>query len=230
MTIDVIALGRFMARFSYEDLSAVCLDLGSGLDELYLQGKKEFSQALVLRMGRAGRQDDFMAIAEKQRPDLDWSEVTRQSFQDKMVYNHCWGCGPTNGQGLQIKSYWQGEEAVSFYYPKSQQKAGPEHLLNGGIIATIIDCHCVCTAIADAYLRQDREIGTLPIIWYATASLKVDYLQPTPIEGPVNLRARIKSSTERKTIITCDVTFQDKVRASAELVAVRVPESWLELS
>jgi acyl-coenzyme A thioesterase PaaI-like protein len=230
MTIDVIALGRFMARFSYEDLSAVCFDLVSGLDELYLQGKKEFSQALVLRMGRAGRLDDFMAIVEKQRPDLDWSEVTRQSFQDRMVYNHCWGCGPTNDQGLQIKSYWQGEEAVSFYYPKSQQKAGPEHLLNGGIIATIIDCHCVCTAIADAYRRQDREIGTLPIIWYATASLKVDYLQPTPIEGPVKLRARIKSSTERKTIMTCDVTFQDKVRASAELVAVRVPESWLELS
>ena len=225
-----------MARFSYEDLSAVCLDLGSGLDELYLQGKKEFSRALVLRMGRAGRLDDFMAIAEKQRPDLDWSEVkgnrekARQSFQDRMVYNHCWGCGPTNGQGLQIKSYWQGEEAVSIYQPKSHQKAGPEHLLNGGIIATIIDCHCVCTAIAYAYRQQDREIGTLPIIWYATASLKVDYLQPTPIEGPVKLRARIKSSTKRKTIMTCDVTFQDKVRASAELVAVRVPESWLELS
>lgn len=236
MAIDMKPMGRYLAHFSFEELRALCQELGIGFDELYLRGKNEFSHALVIRMANTGRHDDFFAMAEKVRPDLDWSDLkdaqrrSQQSFQDKMLYNHCWGCGPANGQGLQIKSYWQGEEAVSTFHPLPQHMAGPEHILNGGIIATIIDCHCVCTAIADAYRRQGREIGTTPIIWYATASMQINYRRPTPIEGPVLLQARIKSFAERKSVVTCDLISQDEVKASAELVAVRVPDSWLEVS
>ena len=103
-------------------------------------------------------------------------------FQDTMPYNHCWGCGPTNSQGLQLKSYWEGEEAVSAFQPQPYHMAGPAHFLNGGIIATIIDCHRINTAMAHAYYEQGREIGSSPIIWFATASLvecKV-YLKQSP--------------------------------------------------
>ncbi|UCG26568.1 MAG: PaaI family thioesterase [Chloroflexota bacterium] len=154
--------------------------------------------------------------------------MTRRSFQEKLNYGECWGCSPVNGQGLQIKSYWEGEEAIATFQPEPQYIAGPKHIVNGGIVATIVDCHCANTAIADSYRREGREIGSLPIIWYVTASLKVDYLCPMLIAGPVVLRARIESFSERKTIVTCDVYSQEKICASGNVLAVRVPGSWFE--
>ncbi len=144
------------------------------------------------------------------------------AFQDQMRGNYCWGCGSLNEQGLRIRSYWSGDEAVCTWKPKVYHSAGPQHILNGGIIATIIDCHCVCTAIAAAYRAENREIGTEPLIWYVTGSLQVKYLRPTPIDEPVVLRAQIKEMNERKTFLSCSLLARGKECAYGEVVAVRV--------
>ena len=47
-----------------------------------------------------------------------------------------------------------GDEAVSTFTPQPFHMAGPTNVLNGGIIGTVIDCHCICTAFADAYRRE----------------------------------------------------------------------------
>lgn len=73
------------------------------------------------------------------------------AFQDQIPDNNCYGCGPGNREGLRIKSFWDGEAAVCTYRPEHHHSAGPPQFLNGGIIATLIDCHSVCTAIANAY-------------------------------------------------------------------------------
>ena len=101
-------------------------------------------------------------------------------FQDEIPDNHCWGCGSRNPYGLPIKSHWLGEEAVCSWQPEEHHAAGPKHILNGGIIATLIDFHFICTAIAAAYRAEGREMNSPPPIWYATASLKVSYLRPAP--------------------------------------------------
>ena len=155
-------------------------------------------------------------------------DIQRKAFQDRIQGNHCWGCGNLNSRGLQIKSYWSGEESVCDWRPQEYHMAGPPHILNGGIIATVIDCHCVCTAIASAYLAAGREIGTGEPIWYATASLNVSYKSPTPIVEEVSLRARVKDVTERKTLLTCTLYAEGEERARAELLAVRVPLEWME--
>ena len=54
-------------------------------------------------------------------------------------YKDCFGCGPENLKGLQIKSFWDGKQAICRW------KAEPHHngvkgILNGGIIASLIDC------------------------------------------------------------------------------------------
>jgi len=33
------------------------------------------------------------------------------AIQDQMTGNHCWGCGADNPEGLQLKSFWDGERA-----------------------------------------------------------------------------------------------------------------------
>jgi acyl-coenzyme A thioesterase PaaI-like protein len=83
------------------------------------------------------------------------------SFQELMPGNHCWGCGSLNERGLGIQSRWQepGQVAVCDWTPSPEHMAGPTSVVNGGIIATLVDCHSVCTAIANGYLSEGREIG-----------------------------------------------------------------------
>ena len=150
------------------------------------------------------------------------------SFQDQIPDNLCYGCGPGNEHGLRIKSFWEGDESVSTFMPQSFHTAGPEQFLNGGIIATIIDCHCVCTAIAGHYRREGRAIGTTPLIWCVTASLKIDYVRPVPIDMPVTLRARILETERKKTRLSCSVFSGSQECAKGEVLAIRVPPSWSE--
>ena len=149
------------------------------------------------------------------------------SIQEQIPDNYCWGCGSLNEHGLGIKSYWSGDESVCTWQPVGHFMAGPQHILNGGIIASLIDCHCICMAMAAAYKEEGRAIGTPPLIWYATASIQVTYRRPTPINEPVTLRARITDITERKTVLTCSVSTKGEDCATGELVAVRVPPEWL---
>jgi acyl-coenzyme A thioesterase PaaI-like protein len=148
------------------------------------------------------------------------------AIQDAIPHNRCWGCGTLNPRGLQIKSYVEGEETVCRFTPSKEHMAGPPHVLNGGIIATVIDCHGVCTAIAHAYRAAGRELGSEPLIWCVTASMKVDYLAPTPIDPPVELRARVREAKGRKRVVECTLRSGGKECARGEVIAVEVPPQW----
>lgn len=149
------------------------------------------------------------------------------SIQDQIPANHCFGCGPQNDQGLQIKSYWTGDdESRCQFMPEPQHCAGPTYYLNGGIIATIIDCHTICTAIADGYRQAGREVGSGEKIWYATGKLDVQYKAPAAIDQPVTLEAKIVERGAKKTVLHCTLTSGERVCATADVIAVRVPDNW----
>lgn len=158
-----------------------------------------------------------------------------QYFQDALQGNHCYGCGTINPQGLGIKSYWQdAQHAVCAFSPQPHHCAAPTHFLNGGIIATIIDCHCICTAIAHAFKQQDRDIfdvaehsklDTVP--WYATGTLNLNYLRPVAIDQPLLLIARVDEETDKQLTISCQLKSQHKTCVEASVVAVRVPSAWM---
>jgi acyl-coenzyme A thioesterase PaaI-like protein len=142
-----------------------------------------------------------------------------------MVDNHCWGCGADNPDGLHLKSFWDGRTAVARFRPDPMFAAGPRHILNGGIIATLLDCHGVCTAIARAYDDEGRAMGSDPEIWCATASMTVDYLRPTPIGEDVELTAEVVD-VDGATTVACVLSCAGKDRARATVRAVRVPAEW----
>jgi len=127
---------------------------------------------------------------------------------------------------MQIKSHWDGEVSTCTYLPRPEQSAGPTHLLYGGAIASLIDCHCVGTAMANYYGLEGREIGSDPQIWCVTGRLTVNYLMPTPIDKPVELRAVITDCAEKKTILKCTVRSGNDITAEGEVIAIRVPYSW----
>jgi len=148
------------------------------------------------------------------------------AIQDLIKDNFCWGCGADNEAGLQLKSEWVGDGATATWTPSPVHAAGPRHLVNGGIIATVLDCHSVCTAIADAYRREGREVGTDPEIWFATASMTVEYVRPTPLGAPLVLRSTVLDGDERQTSVECVLEAEGKERARARVEAVRVPAAW----
>jgi acyl-CoA thioesterase FadM len=82
--------------------------------------------------------------------------------------------------------------------------------------------------MAAAYQAEGREIGTEPLIWCATASLLITYLRPTPLGGPIDLRARVKELGEKKITVDCSVLANGEECARGEVVAVRVPADWAQ--
>lgn len=149
--------------------------------------------------------------------------MTKTYFQDYMNGNVCFGCGSENPDGLQIKSYWDGEEAVCNWTSKTKYH-GWEKVMNGGVLATLLDCHCMGTAMAAAYREEGRDLGTNPQYRYATAEITVRYLKPTPNDRPIELRAKVVKIKGRRTWLTCDVFVDDVKTAEAEANGVRVFE------
>ena len=160
------------------------------------------------------------------RDSVKGIEMPPIAFQDQIPDNLCYGCGPSNHDGLRIKSFWEGDESICVYQPERFHSAGPPQFLNGGIIATLIDCHSVGTAIANAYRMENRPIGSAPHIWCVTVNLNVTYLRPTPIGLPVTLRARVTEAGPKKTLMQCRLYSNSDECARGEVLAVRVPNSW----
>ena len=156
-------------------------------------------------------------------------EEMTKAFQDLIPNNRCWGCGNLNAGGLQLKSYWStpGETSSAIWTPQDVHSAGPKDVLNGGVISTLLDCQAVCTAIAHGYYKEGREIGEGEQIWYATGTLDVRFQAPTPIGGPVTLKAEVTESTEKRTNLRCTIEADGVETATAEVVAIRVPANWV---
>lgn len=145
-------------------------------------------------------------------------------FQDYMPGNVCFGCGNHNHHGLQIKSWWEEDVALCRWTPQEKYHGWP-NLLNGGILATLIDCHCMGTAMAFAYKHENRGLDSLPEYRYATGTLHIKYLKPTPNDQVLELRARVSAVKDRKTTLLCDCIVNGSKTAEAEVVAIRVYDS-----
>lgn len=99
----------------------------------------------------------------------------------------CFGCGPANVQGLHVRSFPDSARPgglVATWMPRPHHHAFA-HVLNGGIIGVVLDCHANWTA-ALAMMRAsgaDRPPATV------TADYEVRLLAPTPTDAPLTIRA-----------------------------------------
>jgi acyl-coenzyme A thioesterase PaaI-like protein len=154
--------------------------------------------------------------------------MSKKSIQDFYPDDvaQCYGCGRANEHGLQLKSYWDGDETVAVLQPRPYHTAIPGFVY-GGLIASLIDCHGTGTAAAAAYREAGREMGSQPAFRFVTASLKVDYLRPTPLGPPLEVRGTIEEIKGRKVVVGATVTVEGQVCARGQVVAVQMPEHML---
>lgn len=144
-------------------------------------------------------------------------------YDDDM--NQCYGCGQLNEHGLKIQSRWEGDEAVCRFTPKPYHTAIPGYVY-GGLIASLIDCHGTGTAAAAGYRQEGRPMDSEPRLRYVTASLNVEYLRPTPLEGTLELRARVREVKERKVVVAISLFAGGNECARGIVTAVRIPDNW----
>ena len=149
------------------------------------------------------------------------NDAIQDHYPDELA--HCYGCGRLNQRGHQLKSHWDGAETVAVFTPKPYHIAIPGYVY-GGLIASIIDCHGTGTAAAAAYREAGREMGSDPPFRFVTASLQVDYLRPTPLGVPLEIRGVVEEVSGRKVVVLATVSAEGEICARGRVVAVQMPE------
>lgn len=87
--------------------------------------------------------------------------------------------------------------------------------------------HGTGTAAAAGYRAEGREMGSEPSLRFVTASLHVDYLKPTPIDGELEIRGRVKAIEGRRVTVETTVYTNEVATARGEVVAVPMPKAFL---
>lgn len=142
-------------------------------------------------------------------------------LQDHYAPNSiCFGCGPANKKGLQIKSYIsEDKEILCEWAPKDHHEAFPG-ILNGGVIGTLLDCHCNWTAAW--HLMTVKDLAHVPCT--VTANYSIQLRKPTPSYKPVKLRAWSVEVDRDRVQVKAELMSDNKVCATGEGLFVAVKE------
>ncbi|HCH66415.1 MAG: thioesterase [Deltaproteobacteria bacterium] len=143
-----------------------------------------------------------------------------QSIQEQYAaQSRCFGCGPSNPKGLRIRSFQQGEELVATWHPEAHHEAFPG-MMNGGIVGALLDCHANWTAACA--LMKVREADAPPCT--VTAEFRVKLKRPTPMEGALQLRARVVEVSDPRVVVEGELWSGEKVTATVWGLFVAVEE------
>ncbi|MDR0672291.1 MAG: PaaI family thioesterase [Zoogloeaceae bacterium] len=147
-----------------------------------------------------------------------------RAFQDDYPdeFSHCFGCGKRHPQGLRLRTFWDAddpERTLTRFTPAPIYSGGVPGHVYGGLIAALFDCHGTASAAAFACRLEDRPLAA--IVRYVTASLKVDFLHPTPQDTELTLCARLIEHSGRKIRLAMELAAAGEIRAQAEMLAIR---------
>jgi len=136
--------------------------------------------------------------------------VTSEALQDRYYATGIrFGCGPSNQQGLRIKSVVRGDEVVAVWHAAKHHEA-LDGVLSGGIAGTLLDCHSNWTAAYHLMRRANAETPPATV----TAEFAVKLARPTPTGGPIELVARPVELANDRAVIEAELRAGGKVCAT----------------
>jgi len=146
--------------------------------------------------------------------------MKEQSLQEKYAaQSTCWGCGPANPDGLHIRSFPQNGEVLAEWKPQKKYEAF-DGALNGGIVGTLLDCHCNWTA---AYHLMKRSKADRPPCT-VTAEYRVRFLRPASTADSVFLSAKVIDLKADRATIEGTLSAGGKICATCRGTFVSVKE------
>jgi len=131
----------------------------------------------------------------------------------------CWGCGPANPDGLHIRSFPRNDEVVAEWKPEKKYEAF-SGALNGGVIGTLLDCHCNWTA-AFALMKRARA-DRVPCTVSSEYAIKL--LRPASTSGLISLSAHVVDLTDDRATVEGTLSAGGKVCATCRGTFVAVKE------
>jgi uncharacterized protein (TIGR00369 family) len=144
--------------------------------------------------------------------------MTEQSLQERYAAaSACFGCGPSNAEGLHIRSFAEGEEVLAEWTPEAKYEAYPG-MLNGGIVGTLLDCHSNWAAAWHLMRRNGAERPPCTV----TADYSIKLLRPTPTDSSLRLVARVVEATETRAVVEAELVAHGKVCATCRGTFVAV--------
>jgi acyl-coenzyme A thioesterase PaaI-like protein len=149
------------------------------------------------------------------------SSPTPKSVQERFSPSSiCFGCGPANDKGLHIRSFESsgpGDELVAEWRAEPHHQAFPG-MLNGGIAGALLDCHSNwCAAM---HLMKKAKLDAPPCT--VTADFAVKLKRPTPVDGPITVRAKVVESGEDRAVVDATLEAGGKVTATCHGTFVAV--------
>lgn len=133
-----------------------------------------------------------------------------ESLQERYApASTCFGCGPANPQGLQIRSFVEGDAVVAEWRAEPHHEAFPG-VLNGGIVGALLDCHSNWTAAHHLM----RAVGADSVPSCVTAEYAVKMRKPTPSDRALRLEARIVESSADRAIVEASLSADGMTTAT----------------
>ena len=142
------------------------------------------------------------------------------SLQEKYAPDGiCFGCGVKNNKGLRIRSFEDDGQFICHWRAEEHHQAFPG-MLNGGIIGSLLDCHCNWAAAV--HLMKESSHLTPPCT--VTADYQIKLRRPTPIDGEITLKARVVESTDDRAVVEGELVSGGKICATCIGTFVAVKE------
>lgn len=132
--------------------------------------------------------------------------------------NPCFGCGPANPDGFQIKSFPVEDGGLVAEIVVDERFQGPPGVVNGGLLSVPMDCHSTWTAMVS--FTRDRDADDL--VHAVTAEYRMRLRRPTPIGESVRLRSFPGWVDGRRTSVRTTAEVAGEVTAEFEGVFASV--------
>tara|TARA_B100001142_G_C14323447_1_gene651355 strand:+ start:1841 stop:2314 length:474 start_codon:yes stop_codon:yes gene_type:complete len=138
----------------------------------------------------------------------------QEEYAEKSI---CYGCGPSNLNGLQIKSYRSDNGLDLWFNPKKEHQAFPG-VINGGVIGSIFDCHGNWTAAIS--ILDSQKLNKIPST--VTANYSVSLLRPTPFGKTLYFTGTVLSISKVKVEVELNLYVENLKYAEGKGVFVVV--------
>ncbi|MBR6975810.1 MAG: hypothetical protein IKH84_02775, partial [Ottowia sp.] len=79
------------------------------------------------------------------------------------------------------------------------------------------------TALAAGYMHEGRAMDSEPALRYVTGKLALNFRKPTPIDGELEMRAKITEVTDKKVVMDVALLAHGQVTVDGNMVCVRLP-------
>tara|TARA_Y100000746_G_scaffold221635_1_gene221320 strand:+ start:206 stop:673 length:468 start_codon:yes stop_codon:yes gene_type:complete len=146
--------------------------------------------------------------------------MSDKSVQEQYAPNSiCFGCGPANKKGLQIKSYRIDNGLEMEFECEEKHQAFPG-VINGGIIGSLIDCHGNWTAAIAIMDKNENKEPQCTV----TAQYEVKFKKPTPFGPKLKLKSRVLGVQEDRAEVIVELKADGKTCATGRGLFVAVKE------